>query len=363
MQRATQRRGRPVAKLMARNIPTALFFALLTLAATRTPAARAADTVVMKTTGLTLSGRVERETEEFIILALGNDGEDVGAIRIPRNTIKTVEYDVNTQLDRLDIDDDMGHYKVALWAIEKGKYPDAIRILEELDGSEDVGPERYKVLGKCYETQEQLDKALQNYSDYLKAKPDDTEIKAKVDALAAKVGPDPNATDPNATPTTKPKVFEGLEASGQWITENWGQPGKTQITEDKATSNKMVASSSEGGDKDKYAISRVSPPLLNLSGLKEMQFRIFHNSATPLNIAIAFQNEAGEFHETKQFRIPGNVWTDKTLSIDGKVYKATRNQFQEFNQELEGRERISKILFLIYGQRRFDMHIDGVFFK
>jgi hypothetical protein len=61
--------------------------------------------------------------------------------------------------------------------------------------------------------------------------------------------------------------------------------------------------------------------------------------------------------------VTGNSWDQKTVKIEGKVFKANRNNFQEFNLDLDGKERISKILFLIYGQRPFSMYIDGVFFR
>lgn len=317
-----------------------------------------ADTVEFKDTGLKMEGKVERETDEYIILVVH---EDKGSIRIPKKNIKSIEYDIKTQLEKLEPDDNAGHFKVAQWAIEKGMFPEAIRILEELDGAEGVGPERYKLLGACYENRQQLDKALQNYSDYQKAKPDDAEVNAKVAKLTKEVNPAATA-EANPEAPKKPKVVDGLEGDGQWITENWGHPGKSQFTVEQATNNKMVVTVCEGGDKDKYAVSRVGQPL-NLSDSKEMLFKIFHNSPTPLNVAIGFQNSNGEFHETKQFRVTGNSWDQKTVKIEGKVFKANRNNFQEFNLDLDGKERISKILFLIYGQRPFSMYIDGVFFR
>jgi tetratricopeptide (TPR) repeat protein len=320
-----------------------------------------ADTIEFKATGLKIEGKVERETVDFVIFLVH---DDKGAIRIPRSKIKSIEYDVKTQLDKLSNDDNAGHMKVAQWAIDKGMLPEAIQILEELKGAEGIGPERYKMLGQCYESRQQLDKALENYSDYLKANPDDAAIKEKVAKLTLQVNPNAVKTpaNPDVAVPAKPAIVNGLEGDGQWLAENWGHPGKAQFTTEPATGNKMVVAVCEGGDKDKFAISRVGQPL-NLSDSKEILFKIFHNSPTPVNMAVAFQNSQGEFHETKQFRIPGNSWESKSQKIDGKVFKANRNNFEDFNQELDGKERITKILFLIYGQRPFNMYIDGVFFK
>jgi hypothetical protein len=324
-----------------------------------------ADTVEMKETGLKLEGKVERETEEYIVLRVHNDS---GAVRIPKTKIKAIEYDIKTQLENVGAEDGPGRFRVGKWALEKGLTKDAIAIFEALNGAEGVPPERFKLLGQAHELRQDPDNALKAYSDFLKAVPGDAEVQARVAALqeaqktataAANTGNTGNTETPG-----KKQFHNGLEATGTWITENWGHPGKTQVVADKANpENKVVTSVCEGGDKDKYAVTRFDVAALNLTDSKEILFKMFHDSPTPLLVAVAFQNNAGEFHETRQFRVPGNTWDAKTMKIEGKVFKANRNNFQEFNLELQGKEAITKLMFLVYGQRKFNLFIDDVYFK
>jgi hypothetical protein len=124
----------------------------------------------------------------------------------------------------------------------------------------------------------------------------------------------------------------------------------------------MVVIQEQGGTQEKAAISRTGQPL-NLTDSKQMVFRVFHNSAAPVPLAIAFINAAGEFHESRQIRVPANSWVPITQNIEGKIYKANRNNFKDYDLELEGRERVNRIAFLVYSQKAFTMYLDAIFFK
>lgn len=325
------------------------------------------DTVEMKpespdpdAPGLKLEGKVERVLDDAIIFLVYNE---TGHIRIPKHKIKNIEYDVNTQWDKVAEDDFAGKYKVGVWAVEKGKFAEAIKIFEELKGQEGPGKDMLKLLGHAYEQRQQLDKAFENYSDYIKLFPDDQEAVEKVGKLRQVVNPEPAAA-PGEDGKTAPvkKIVDGLEGDGVWIIENWGNPGTVQLTADPNSGGKVAAVQCQGGQKDKTAISRTGQPL-NLSDSKEMIFKVTHNCATPVNLAVAFINSQGEFHETEQKRVPANTWVPVTQKIDGRNYKANRNNFKTYDQELEGRERINRILFLVYTQKPFTLYLESVFFK
>ena len=326
-------------------------------------AALNADTVEMKPEGpdqtkegLKLEGKVNRETEDYIILLVQGDK---GKVRIPKSKIKNIEYDIKTQESTLKEDDYAGRYKVGLWAMDKGMYADAIDIFEKLKGQQGPGPDMLKQLGKCYDERQMFDKALKNYSDYQLLHPDDTQVADRIKALNKEVNPNGDAPKPGETAVKK--NVDGLEADGVWAAENWGNPGKIQFTTD-ASGNKMVAGQSDGGMKDKVAFSRTGQ-LLNLSESKEIWFKVFHNCPAPLNVSVAFMNSQGELYELSQMKIPSNGWVNKAVKIDGKVFKAAKNEWKEFNLELDGKERISRILFMVYGQRPFTIYIDSLFFK
>ncbi len=320
--------------------------------------------------GLTLEGKVKRETGEFIFFLVN---EDKGEIRIPKNKIKKIDYDITTKISALKEDDFAGRYKVGVWAMEKAMYVEAIAIFEKLKGQEGAGPDMLKLLAKAYEKRNQKDKAFEEYSEYLKLHPDDAEVAAKVAELKKIVAPDdPKAkTDPATgagaatgdAPKAKP-VVEGLEGDGTWIAENWAIPAKAQFSVDPNNGNRTLVIQTEGfkGDKDKVAVSRTGQPL-DLSESKEMLLRVFHNEEKPIQMAIAFVNSQGEWHETAQIRVPPNSWNSPVYKIDGKRFKATRNNFKDFDLELEGKGNIKRIVFLFYTQKPFTLYLDGIFFK
>jgi tetratricopeptide (TPR) repeat protein len=322
-----------------------------------------ADTVEMKPEGddpnkegLKLEGKVQKEYEEYIVFLVDNEK---GKIRIYKNKIKNIEYDINTMTEKLKPDDYAGRYKVGVWAMDKAMYAEAIEIFEKLKGQEGPGPDMLKLLASAYENRTQLDKALENYSDYAKLHPDDTAVAAKVAELSKIVNPEP--TTPGGE-KNKPKVVDGLEGDGTWVAENWGNVAKVQFSVDPVTGNKTVAVQSEGGDKDKIAVSRTGQPL-DLSESHEMIIRINHNSAAPIAMAFAFINAQGEFHETKQMRVPPGSWTNLSIRVDGKTFKANRNNFKDYDLEIEGKGNIKRIAFLIYSQKPILLYMDAIFFK
>ncbi|MCY3021104.1 MAG: tetratricopeptide repeat protein [Planctomycetota bacterium] len=328
------------------------------------------DTVEMKPEsgdpdgpGLKLEGKVERKFQNFIIFLVYNE---TGRIRIPVSKIKNIEEDVDTQLDQLrDKEDFPGRYKVGVWAVEKGKFAEAIRLFEELKDKELPAKDKLnmlKLLGHSYEQRQQLDKALENYSNYLLGSPDDAAIAEKVAKLRKVVTPEPAEGDVKVGPAGTKKVTDGLEGDGVWVAENWGNPGTAQFTVDPNSGSKMVVVQCNGGEKDKAAISRTGQPL-NLADSKELLCRIFHNSPNAVDLAFAFVNAQGEFHETKPQRVAPGSWIDVKQKIDGKVFKANRNNFKAFDLELEGKERINRVLFLVYSQKPFTLYLDNVYFK
>jgi tetratricopeptide (TPR) repeat protein len=279
---------------------------------------------------------------------------DKGQIKIYRNKIKSIEYDIKTQLDKLADDDYAGRYKVGIWAMEKGKFADAADLFETLKGKEGVGPDLLKQLGQAYEQRKQLDKALENYTDYMKANPEDQQIAARVVELNKEV-------NPGGVEGPGKQITEGIEATGNWVGEQWAYPCKAQIyTETRTGVNKMVLVQSPGGDKDKTAFTRHGD--LNLSDRTEMQFKLILSCPTPVNVAVAFVNSKNEFLESKQFRVNPNSWVPISVKLDAQDFKAERTGWTH-KLTLEGKERISKVHILVYGQRPFTLYADGIYFK
>ena len=167
-----------------------------------------ADTVELKpdgdnpdAPGLKLEGKVVRELSDAIVLAVQNQRfNEERKVVIPRSKIKAIEYDINSERSELEEDDYPGHYRLGKKAIEKGKLHEALKILEGIKGKEGVGQDMLKLLGHAYEQRQKLDKALENYSDYLKLSPDDKEVAAKVEKLKKEVNPEAEAGPEGMTP-------------------------------------------------------------------------------------------------------------------------------------------------------------------
>ncbi|HEY3324862.1 MAG TPA: tetratricopeptide repeat protein [Planctomycetota bacterium] len=310
--------------------------------------------------GLKLEGKVIRKTDEYLFFRVGKD--DGNEVRIPLNKIKKVEKDLDSELEGIPEDDYAKRYKVAVGAMEQAMYPEAIKLFEALKGKEGVGPDMLKLMGKAYENRQQLDKALEEYSDYLKLHPEDAEVAAKVKELTKVVKPEETKSADGEK--IKSKNVDGLEGDGTWIAENWAITAKAQFSVDPNTGNRTVVVTTDGtkDDKDKVAISRIGQPL-NLSESKEMIYRIFHNSDKAIPMAIAFQNSEGEWHESQQMRVPPNSWSNMSVKVDGKRFKATRNNFKDFDLEIAGRDNVKKIIFLFYTKSAFTLYLDSIFFK
>ena len=319
------------------------------------------DTVEMKDSKLVIEGKVKSETDEYIILLVHHNK---GELRLLKSQIERIEYDIKTQLEVLKEDDYAGHYRVGVWAMQKGLYADAINVFEYVmkgvkeDNAEGAGPDMLKLLGKAYEQRQQLDKALESYNDYLKVQPNDAEVTARIQELAKEMNPDDSSR--------KQQTSDGLEKNGNWTSENWGIPNKWQLQDQDG--NKIIAVQSLGGpdlpkDKQKVTFSHTCQPPLDLSDSKEMIFRVFHNSPTPVSIGIAFINAQGEFLESKPMPAGPNSWNALSLKLDGKDFKAAKCNW-EHKLELEGKEKITRIIFLIYRQPiPFKFYLDAVYFK
>ena len=302
-------------------------------------------------------GKIHKEFPDSVILMVN---KDVGRITVPKSRIKSLNFSMDTRLKALEEDDYAGQYKVGLWAMEKSMWPQAIGLFEQLRGKEGVDGELLKQLGRAYEQRGQLDKALEVYKEYALGHTDDAEVAETIKKLDREVNPVVAEADKPAAA----KIVEGLEADGNWFAEVWpnANHGTVSFTKDEKTGNKMVAIQSVGGTQDKMAFSRIAQPL-DLSASSDMVFKLFNNSDSPLNMAVAFVNSQGDFHESKQIKIPSKTWTPQSFKVEGKVFKSNRNDFKDWNLDLQGRDHIGKITFLIYSQKPFTLYLDALFFK
>jgi hypothetical protein len=325
-----------------------------------------ADTVTL-TNGLELNGKIQQETDEHVVLRLDNDGgRQVGRLVIPLSKIKRdengrlmIEYDISTQLEKLDDEDWPGHYKLGVWAFEKGLFTDAVRQFEKVKGKPDVGPDLLKLLGKAYEQLNPplLENALVEYGAYLLLHPEDAEVLAAVEELKKNVKP---AASPDAEKT---KPVEGLEGDGNWFAEKWSNadPCTLKIITDPETGNRMIAVQTTGtGTQDKFAFTRIGAPL-NLENSAKLSLRVFHDGSAKTRMAAAFCNATWEFFESKQRPIPANAWTDVVFPLDNKDFKSEKTEWKH-STDIVGKDKITRITLMIYGDRPKTMYVDSVGF-
>lgn len=318
-----------------------------------------ADTVFLNS-GLKLEGKIWRETPEFIVLLVY---QEAGRVRIPRDQIKSIEYDLASRLEDLAEDDWKGHYELGVWAFEKGMYVEAIGQFEKVKGKEGAGTDTCKRLGQAYDKREQSDKAYEAFKEYLLVAPEDQEIAARVKELEKVLGLEkPVAVNDPAK--VAPKQDTGLEATWNWKQDSWKDYNAcvVSVQHDNATGNKTIAVQTEAGNKDKFAVSGTGKSPLDLSTHKEIVFKVFHNNNRPLLMAVAFKNKANEFYESMQQRVPPNAWTTVTIPIGEKKFKSTRNNFEGYTDNLGGADHIREVEFLVYEQSKFLLYLDFIYF-
>lgn len=321
-----------------------------------------ADTVYLIENGRFLEGKVLRETDEYIVLLVHNEE---GQIRIPKDKIKKIEYDIKSQLANLDDDDYAGRYKVGVWAEQKGMFKEAIGLLESLRGKTGVGDDLDKLLGQAYDKEKQFDKALKCFLDYMKTHPDDKEIDARVKELLKVVNPEAAGGPQKAPPSS------GYAGTGTWTSEGWKDviPSAVQITTD-PTGKKVLAIASKGatGQQQKMAITRTDAPFELIESdtkkeYKEMLLRVSSDAKKPINMAVAFVNGNGEYFESRGKAIPGNkTWTDISFKLEGTDFKTQATNW-EHKAALTGKEKILRFTLLCTEHSAFNMWIDGIFFK
>jgi hypothetical protein len=315
------------------------------------------DRVVM-VDDLSIEGRIHQETPDFVILMVHSEA---GRVKIPRDRIKTIEYDFATKAASLAPDDYKGRYELGAWAFQRGMYAEALGELEKAKGKNGAGPDIYKMLGVSYDRKEDFKNAYENYKEHLKTHPEDAEIKARTDELAKSVAP---ATAQATTTPAKPKVDEGLEGIFRWYAEKWDNANTcaVSVTVDADTGNKVIAVQGQAGPKDKIAVGGNGTKPLDLSTSKEMLCMIYHTDKVEARVAVAFTNQQGEFFESREQKVAPGSWVKLTFPLKNKDLKSAKSDWK-YTSDLEGSENVTRVVFLIYGRTELNLFVDRIFFR
>jgi tetratricopeptide (TPR) repeat protein len=321
------------------------------------PLANLVGASIVMTDDLTMEGRILREAPDHVVL-LVYDG--AGRVKIPRSRIKSIEYDFATKSASLAEDDYRGHYELGVWAFHRSMYAEAIQELEKSKGQAGAGPDLLKLLALAQDRTEQFKEAFENYKQYLQAHPEDAEVATRVEELAKTYG----VTEPvTAEQPKQPAIPEGLEVSFRWYAETWNNANPCFVSETKdEAGNRSLAVQGQAGAQDKVAFSGTGTNPLDLTNCKEMVCRIYQTGAADARLATAFHNLDGEYFETREQRIPTKEWTTFSIPLTGKNFKSAKTNWN-YTAELEGRNGITRIIFLVYGHRELTMYVDSIFFR
>lgn len=319
-----------------------------------------ADTVKMKSGLIFFDCKVVEEADDYIVILVY---KNAGRVKLERDKIASIDYDLASKLAELDPEDWKGHYQLAVWALSKGMYKDAAALFDLVRGKDGAGDDTVKLLGQSYDKLGQIDKALEIYKDWIKSHPEDAEIAARIEEIRKQLGLD----EPKPAEGPK-KVQEGLEGDPS-LNFRWapvkGWPNVNDCTvrpyTEKDSNDKMVLVSLPGGDKDKAVFEGKGMPL-NLTDRNTMTFRIYQNSPKPIKITVAFQNKSGEYFEGKSEKVAANEWVQVEIPLGGTDFKTEKSGWK-FTDTLRGKEHVNSVIFLIYAQNKVDLYVDRIFFK
>jgi tetratricopeptide (TPR) repeat protein len=329
---------------------------LALLLALSVPRALAQNDTIVMVDGLTMEGKIHEEAPDYVVMLVH---EEAGRVKVPRQRIKSIEYDYPTKAAALAEDDYKGHYELGVWAFQRGKYAEAVQELEKAKGRAGAGDDLLKLLAQAQDRTEDFQAALASYREYLQGHPDDAEVAKRVEELSKSFG----AAGADGAPP-KPAIAEGLEASHNWVDEKWDNADACfiSITLDPNTGNKTLAMQAAAGAHDKVAFSGNGPNPLDLTGCKEMICRMYQTGEAEARIATAFINQDGDYYETREQRIPPKQWTTHVVPLAEKNFKSAKTNWA-YTADLQGRGGVTRITFLVYGRHDLTLYLDSIFFR
>jgi hypothetical protein len=164
---------------------------------------------------------------------------------------------------------------------------------------------------------------------------------------------EPEPAEPQPEPEPKepegPQVEEGLEADPGWSTEAWGSTVEVSVgVPEGGAQDKMLQVFLAGAEKDKACVMLEDD--FDLSKKETFEFDVHNFADQTLTIAVAFITRPGwEFYESipKTVLPKGNEARHISLDLTGNRFKTARTKWR-FKSELENRDQIIKVYFLLY---------------
>ena len=309
---------------------------------------------------LVIEGRVQEVTEERVLVLVHHGEDRWGKITIPRDRVRSIEYDLDKRLAELREEDHLGRYEIGEWAYRHGMSDEALAILAEAAGKPDVPAEAYLFMAKIREEKGELSEALSLYGKYALAEPEDDKVKAKIDEIKKlldkpKAEPAMVAKAP-AAPKASP---EGLE-TGSWRYERWGNKADVSVVND-PDGNKLLQVTMDGsGNTDKVALS--TRKNVDLAGKSKTTFTIFNKTGRTVQVALAVVTSSG-YYESRPVSVKDGWNESLSRSLTGKDYKCKETNWR-FETAVKDLDKVQAVMFLIYnGKRKGVFYLDEVSFQ
>lgn len=282
-------------------------------------------------------------------------GVPAGKISFPAARIARVRLDLKTReaapaadLVRLGrLAEALASPSEALSAYEAAGAKDPA-LLETFERAADVG-ERIRQFARAAAALERL----------AAARPADGDLRrrlerARAEAKAAGQAEPPPATivqpDPPVPPP--PPVARSpddlLETDPTWRFETWNDcaEGAWQIVANRANTNRYLGLHWDGlKGKGKLALSRLAPP----SATRVFRFDAFNASSLPVEIALAADDGAGRYLESRTVSLaPGKWKLGASFDFRQKAFKSAQTGWADYSDSFADGVRVQKVFVLVY---------------
>ncbi|MDZ7816801.1 MAG: tetratricopeptide repeat protein [Planctomycetota bacterium] len=341
-----------------------------------------ADTVVMKN-GLKYHCKVvsdDPDKDHIVVRVTYEDGK-TGRLSIQRRNIDKIIYDFESRLARLQDDDYVEMYDLALYALANGMQDKAIALLNGCAGKEGVPSNAWLLLARIHRDSGKFEAAQGYYEKYLEAVPKDTEVKKELEQLKKEIAQQNTEKPPKPTPqqTTTPEIsktpsktdpngvsvtlLEGLEANREWLVAPWAGTG--DISYRKENDNTILVYNYDPQRYQKSVCYMVFDDGQKVEQSKGFEFSVYNTNkdAVQLSLGLSIGSSAtrSQYYESRLKIVPSQKWTD--LSYDLTTNKWKTKPKWTYTETLP-KESIHAVFLLIYpGSNKGTAYFDKLSFS
>lgn len=325
------------------------------------------DIVVLKAHNEQLYGKILVEEAKFILFDV-KVGSTTGRMKIDREKILTLTYDLHRQAEGLDATDVNGWFAIAMKAYKAGYWSLALDWLTKVGGMLPAEPQGdlrnvFKYAGKAADYQDKYDEALKQYVAHLNLNPEDPEITARVKEIRDYLG----VIDPKDAGKKKkwPNGFEDVSVYG-WRSERWSNNNTGNVSDQVVAhgldgDDHILAITFQAGQFDKMVVGDRPAKPYNFTGATKFRFTAHFQAtvkdpktpARPVRISLAFKSPGSSWMETDSQEVPSSAdaWTNLSFQLDGEKTFKTAETGWAFQSALLKPEQIQNVYILIHNRQ------------